>query len=126
MRLTLPAAPDSVPVVRHAVTLLARDRGAPGPVAADVALAVSEACTSVVEHGARELVVEAELRDQTLEVVVAGRGGEAARADDGLGMGMALMAAVATGLQLDHDGAGIRLHLAFDLRTERPSGADRA
>lgn len=139
MRLTLPATPESVPGVRHALTRLARELGASERVVADVALAVSEACTNVVLHAYREqerpgtLSVEADRHGDSLEVVVSDEGsGLRAREDSpGLGMGLALMAAVASGLQLDHDGAATRLHLTFDLRAPAPAApgdppADRA
>lgn len=127
MRLTLPAVAASVPEVRHALTALTRELGAPEGVVADVALAVSEACTNVVMHAYRELggepgtlTVDAGPHGGVLEVLVSDEGsGLRAREDSpGLGMGMALMAAVATGLQIDHDGAATRVHLTFDLRAE--------
>lgn len=126
MHLTLPAAAASVPEARHAVVELARQLGARPSTVADVALAVSEACTNVVLHAYREhdepgvLHVDAEARDGMLEVVVADEGGGLRPREDspGLGMGMALMAAVASGLQLDHDGAATRVHLTFDLSPE--------
>ncbi|ADB52897.1 ATP-binding protein [Conexibacter woesei] len=127
MRLTLPAVAASVPEARHALSALARELGASERVVADVALAVSEACTNVVLHAYRELeepgtlTVDAAPHGALLEVLVSDEGSGLRARDDspGLGMGMALMAAVATGLQLDHDGAATRLHLTFDLRPER-------
>nr|WP_246345678.1 ATP-binding protein [Conexibacter arvalis] len=121
--MTLPAAADSVPRARRAVVELARRLGAREGTVADVALAVSEACTNVVLHAYRGhdepgvLHVEADGRDGMLEVVVSDEGGGLQPREDspGLGMGMALMAAVASGLQLDHDGAATRVHLSFDL-----------
>lgn len=132
MRLTLPAVAASVPEVRHALSALARELGAPERVVADVALAVSEACTNVVLHAYRELEVPGRLtvdavpHGELLEVLVSDEGSGLKARDDspGLGMGMALMAAVATGLQLDHDGAATRLHLTFDLRAERGGDAN--
>jgi anti-sigma regulatory factor (Ser/Thr protein kinase) len=123
VELTLPAIADSVPQARGAVVELAEQLGAPSQIVADVALAVSEACTNVVLHAYRDhsepgtLNIEATLRDGMLEVLVADEGGgiEAREDSPGLGLGMALMAAVASGLQLDHDGAATRVHLTFDL-----------
>jgi serine/threonine-protein kinase RsbW len=123
VRLTLPAAAGSVPRARRAVADLAQRLGAGERIVADVALAVSEACTNVVMHAYREhdepgvLHVSADQRDGMLEVVVSDEGGGLTAREDspGLGMGMALMAAVASGLQLDHDGAATRVHLTFDL-----------
>jgi serine/threonine-protein kinase RsbW len=129
VRMTLPAQADSVPRVRHAVVALAREAGAGERVVADVALAVSEACTNVVMHAYREagepgaMRVCAEVGDGgLLEVVVADEGpGLDGRPDSpGLGMGMALMAAVTTGLELDHDGQSTRVRLTFCLGGAEP------
>ncbi len=54
VRLTLPAIVESVPTARRAVVEAARAAGASERALADVALAVSEACTNVVEHAYRE------------------------------------------------------------------------
>lgn len=129
MNLSLPAVAASVPEARREVVALAERIGASSAIVADVALAVSEACTNVVLHAYREheapgvLHVEATERDGMLEVVVADEGGGMHPRDDspGLGMGMALMAAVASGLQLDHDGAATRVHLSFELRSPPPA-----
>lgn len=125
LRLVLPAVPDSVPRARADVLALARELGASEPVLANVALAVSEACTNVVLHAYRDradagtLTVTAQRDGTLLEIVVTDAGGSLEpRADSpGLGMGLALMAAVATSLQLDHDGTATRVHLTFELST---------
>jgi anti-sigma regulatory factor (Ser/Thr protein kinase) len=130
VRLTLPATAASVPQARHAVVELGREAGASERVLADVALAVSEACSNVVLHAYREhdepgaLAVEATVNGSSLEVVVADEGGGVHPREDspGLGMGLALMAAVATALQFDHDGAATRVHLTFELAL--PSAPD--
>ncbi|MHA6623731.1 ATP-binding protein [Pseudonocardia sp. DLS-67] len=131
MHLTLPASAASVPEARRAVVALTQRLGASPATVADVALAVSEACTNVVVHAYREherpgvLHVEAAERDGVLEVVVADEGGGLRAREDspGLGMGMALMAAVASSLQLDHDGAATRVRLTFELGLERGEDA---
>lgn len=133
MHLSFPAVAASVPEARREVVALAERCGASPATAADVALAVSEACTNVVMHAYREheapglLHVEAHAREGMLEVVVADDGAGVQPREDspGLGMGMALMAAVASGLQLDHDGAATRVHLSFELRPpSRPADAE--
>ena len=123
VRLTLPAIVESVPTARRAVVDAARAAGASERILADVALAVSEACTNVVEHAYRErpepgtLSLEVEQHGSALTIVVSDEGSGVRPRDDspGLGMGMALMAAVADGVQIDHDGAATRLHLTFEL-----------
>jgi anti-sigma regulatory factor (Ser/Thr protein kinase) len=130
VRLTLPAVAASVPAARRAVVALAREAGASERALADVALAVSEACTNVVLHAYRDhaepgtLSVEAEPHAGMLEVVVSDEGSGVHPRDDspGLGLGMALMAAVATGVQLDHDGAATRVRLTFDLDADEAPG----
>ena len=129
MHLSFPAVAASVPEARRQVVQLAERIGASPATVADVALAVSEACTNVVLHAYREheapgvLHVDAHERDGMLEVVVADEGGGLRPREDspGLGMGMALMAAVASGLQLDHDGAATRVHLSFELQPPVPA-----
>lgn len=128
--MTLPATAASVPQARHAVVELGRAAGASDRVLADVALAVSEACSNVVVHAYRgqeapgTLAVSADMHGTALEVVVSDEGSGVQPRDDspGLGMGLALMAAVATGLQFDHDGAATRVHLTFELAP--PSAPD--
>jgi serine/threonine-protein kinase RsbW len=129
VRLTLPAAAESVPEARHAVVRLAREAGATERVLADVALAVSEACTNVVLHAYRDhdqpgkLSIDADVHERVLEIVVSDEGSGVQPREDspGLGLGMALMAAVATGVELDHDGAATRVRLTFDLHVAEPA-----
>jgi anti-sigma regulatory factor (Ser/Thr protein kinase) len=123
LRLELPAVADSVPEARSAAVAFARAAGASERALADVALAVSEAATNVVLHAYRDradagtLTLEAQLREALLEIVVTDAGGglEPRTDSPGLGMGLALMAAVATSLQIDHDGTHTRVHVTFDL-----------
>jgi len=133
VRLTLPAVPASVARARHAAVALARALGAPERVVADVALAVSEACTNVVEHAYRDAAAPGALHvdaratgDGLLEIVVAdeGAGLRTRPGSAGLGMGLALMAAVATGLELGHDAGATRVRLTFCLRGEEAAARD--
>ena len=122
-RLDLPAVPDSVPHARAVLTAFARACGADDAIAANVGLSVSEAVSNVVlhayrgDHGAGRLTVRADCDEGLLEIVVTDEGsGLQPRTDSpGLGLGLALMAAVTTSLQLDHDGAATRVHLTFAL-----------
>jgi serine/threonine-protein kinase RsbW len=123
LRVELPAVPGSVPGARGAAVAFARDAGASESVVANIALAVSEACTNVVLHAYRDradagtLTLEAARHETLLEIVVidAGGGLEPRTDSPGLGMGLALMAAVTTSLQLDHDGTHTRVRLTFEL-----------
>ncbi len=108
-----------------AVVEAARAVGASERVLADVALAVSEACTNVVEHAYREqetpgtLSICAQQHGSALEIVVSDEGSGVRPRDDSpaSGWGMALMAAVADGVQIDPRRSGDAP--PPDLRTDR-------
>src|SRR5919202_2855350 len=50
VRLTLPARPENVSVIRHVLGAFAEALHLPDPVIEDIRLAVTEACTNVVRH----------------------------------------------------------------------------
>src|ERR1044072_7717082 len=50
VRLTLPARPENVAVVRHVLGAFAEALQLPDPLIEDMRLAVTEACTNVVRH----------------------------------------------------------------------------
>jgi serine/threonine-protein kinase RsbW len=121
---TLAAVPESVPVLRGAVTEFARTAGASPLVLEQIRLAVSEAVTNVVIHayvGAPEpgqVHVDAHVDDETVNVVVADDGrGIVPRVDSpGLGLGLALIAQAADHLDVhDGDPRGTELRMAFAL-----------
>src|SRR5215207_385166 len=95
IRLTLPARPENVAVVRHVVDALADALGLPAAVTDDMRLAVTEACTNVVRHayagpeGTIDVVVRP--RREALEVMVSdtGRGMAASTDTAGPGLGLA-------------------------------------
>jgi serine/threonine-protein kinase RsbW len=120
IRLTLPARPENVAVVRHVITALAEALRLPEDVNYDMRLAVTEACTNVVRHaydgdeGTIDVVVRP--NGETLEVVVAdsGRGIEQSPDAAGPGLGLALIAALADTLEIERRcGDGSRLHMRF-------------
>jgi anti-sigma regulatory factor (Ser/Thr protein kinase) len=101
--LRLPARPDAVTVVRQALAGLGDALGTDDATVADISVAVSEACANVVVHAypvQGSLEVEAWPSGRRLVVVVRDRGrGIAPRArgtSPGLGLGMPLMAALAS------------------------------
>jgi anti-sigma regulatory factor (Ser/Thr protein kinase) len=107
VEVVLPARADQVAVARHAIDQLARESGLAAARRADVALAVGEACANAVMHAYRGddaglLRVRGEVRDGRLEVAVTDFGGGLAPRPDspGLGLGLPLMASLATALQL--------------------------
>ena len=122
---SLPAAPESVPRLRRAVTSFATTAGASDGLGLKVALAVSEACTNVVIHAYRragvpgEVAVTAERRDGALWVEISDWGeGMRPRADSpGLGLGTPLMATLADHLEIcdNPGGRGTVVRLEFGL-----------
>jgi len=122
IRLTVPARPENVALVRHVIGALGDALALPAPLIDDVRLAVTEACTNVVRHayeseGTIDVVVRP--RGDTLEVVVADEGRGIGPSPDtaGPGLGLPLIAALADNLEIERDrGAGSRLVMRF-LRT---------
>ena len=102
-RWTAPAAPANIAKLRNAVGTFAQEAGLSRERAADVRLAVSEALTNAVVHAYREgdegeLEVSARKQARHLEVKVQDRGsGVRPRPDSpGMGMGLPMIAALAT------------------------------
>ena len=127
LQVTLPARPENVAVVRRAVSEYARRAGLDRDAVADVALAVSEACANVVVHAydaagtpaSTTLEVRAAVRDGGLTLVVCDHGhGMAPRTDSpGLGLGLPLMASLASSLELQETpGGGTEVWMTFALR----------
>ena len=125
LRLTLPARPENVAVVRHVLGALAEALDLPHAVTEDMRLAVTEACTNVVRHayaddrGTIDVVVRP--RGSTFEVTVAdsGRGIEPSPDTSGPGLGLPLIAALADSLEIERSaGAGSKLIMSFP-RTRR-------
>jgi serine/threonine-protein kinase RsbW len=107
IRLTLPARPENVAVVRHAVT-------------DDMRLAVTEACTNVVRHAYHEgegtIAVVVRPRGDALEVIVADEGAGIGPSPDtgGPGLGLPLIAALADSLEIEQTPRrGSRLIMSF-------------
>lgn len=125
--LRLPSIPDNVPVVRHAVRGMLEGRETPEAITADVLLAVTEACTNVVQHayagredgGPGEMEITADwVEPDELVVVVRDRGrGFAPRVDSpGLGLGLPVIAALTRRLELQEPaGGGTEVVMAFAL-----------
>jgi anti-sigma regulatory factor (Ser/Thr protein kinase) len=119
IRLTLPARPENVAVVRHVLGALAEALALPPALIDDMRLAVTEACTNVVRHayedeGTIDVVVRP--HGDALEVVVADEGRGIGPSPDtaGPGLGLPLIAALADNLEIERDrGAGSRLVMRF-------------
>jgi anti-sigma regulatory factor (Ser/Thr protein kinase) len=121
--LTLPARAENVAVVRHAFGGLGDALDVPDHALADVKLAVTEACTNVVVHaypdGDGPMNVRAGLADGALTVIVSDEGrGILPRPDSpGLGLGLPLIATLASSLELgtnDQDQTEVRMVFELD------------
>jgi len=122
---TVPAVPENVASLRHAVVDLALRNGAPDAVRTDLALAVGEACANVVVHAyppgdIGPLIVHAEIiQEVEIRVNVCDQGqGMTPRPDSpGLGLGLPLIANLCDRLEIHDgpDGVGTELEMAFSL-----------
>jgi serine/threonine-protein kinase RsbW len=129
IRLTLPARPENVAVVRHVMGAFADALNLPRDIADDIRLALTEACTNVVRHaydgsepGALDVVIRPD--GDLVEIVVSdyGRGMTASPDMAGPGLGIQLIAALAHRLVIEHaPQAGSRLAMSF--ARQQPVGA---
>jgi serine/threonine-protein kinase RsbW len=108
IRLTLPARPENVAVVRHVVAALAESFALPPKLIEDIRLAVTEACTNVVRHaytgeeGPLEVRVEPDPECLTVVVSDRGHGIKPSPDSEGPGLGLPLIAALASSLEIEH------------------------
>jgi anti-sigma regulatory factor (Ser/Thr protein kinase) len=124
VRLTLPARPENVAVIRHVLGAFADAMCLPPAMIEDVRLAVTEACTNVVRHayapgeaGAVEVLIRPAGEALHVEVVDRGRGIAASRDTAGPGLGLPLIAAVADEVEIEQTvGAGSRVAMSFTPR----------
>ena len=109
LELSVPAQAENIPLVRHAVAGFLDGHGIGGDHASDMLLAVTEACTNVVQHAYREepaedaeIEVWAELADSIVTITVRDQGGGfAPRVDSpGLGLGLPVIAALTTTVEI--------------------------
>jgi serine/threonine-protein kinase RsbW len=128
IRLTLPARPENVAVVRHVLGALAAALRLPDPVIEDMCLAVTEACTNVVRHaydaceGTIDVVVRP--KGESLEVVVsdAGRGIGPSPDTEGPGLGLSLIKALTDTLEIERSrDRGSRLIMGFLRSRDAPA-----
>jgi serine/threonine-protein kinase RsbW len=124
VRLTVPARPEQVALIRRVLEALADSLPLPPRVIEDMRLAVTEACTNVVRHaygdaeGPLELVIRP--RGAHVEVVVTdrGHGMMPSRESSGAGLGLSLISALTERFEIEHaPGAGCRLLMAFSTRS---------
>jgi anti-sigma regulatory factor (Ser/Thr protein kinase) len=120
-----PAVPASIPRLRHAVERFAVGLGARDGVLAAVSLAVSEAVSNVVTHAYCDVdtpgpvMVAAWTQHGVLYIAVSdvGRGMKPRPDRRGLGVGLALIAQMADGVEVSdrNDRAGVTVRMRFSL-----------
>jgi serine/threonine-protein kinase RsbW len=124
VRMTMPARPEGVGVVRQALAGLADALAIEAPVLADMKMAVTEACTNVVVHAYEEsdgmLEVEMLADAETLTIVVRDHGTgiqpRPARSEPAaLGLGLPLIAALSDSFELrGGTGEGTEVRMTFE------------
>ena len=130
--LRVPAVPASVGELRHALSAELETLPVPTALVEDIGLAVSEAATNAVLHAYLEqgrpgpLLLSARLMDDIVHVVIRDHGrGMTPRPDSpGLGLGLPLIATLASTLELgtnDRDETEVRMTFALD---GAPRGAE--
>jgi len=127
VRLTLPAMPENVALVRRMIVAFAEALSLPPEVVSDLRLAITEACTNVVRHAYRdapgEIDVIARPEADGLEIIVSdsGQGIAPSRDAAGPGFGLGLISALADRLEIDHSPEqGSRVQMWFARRCPIP------
>ena len=124
VRLTLPARPENVAVIRHVLGAFAEALQLPADLVEDMRLAVTEACTNVVRHayhdgepGPIDVVIHPS--GNRLELIVSDRGAGIGPSPDlaGPGLGLPLIAALADHVEIQPGPSrGSRLAMTFECR----------
>jgi len=121
VKLTLPARPENVSVIRHVLGAFAEALQLPDDLVEDLRLAVTEACTNVVRHAYppdQDGPVEISIQplEEYVTVVVSDRGRGIGTSSDttGPGLGLPLIAAIADDVELQPvPGGGSRVAMTF-------------
>jgi anti-sigma regulatory factor (Ser/Thr protein kinase) len=129
----VPAAPDAIGALRRELRRWARRQGASPATQANVALAFSEACTSVVAPDTPSdgepgpLMVEAWVEDDELDVRVShrSRGAPSPPAEVGYGFGLALIARICDRFEVRRRGERPGTALLMVFRLGRATGPER-
>jgi len=132
VRMTMPARPEGVAVVRQALAGMADAMDFDAAVVADMKMAVSEACTNVVVHAyddsAGILEVDIRAEEEALTIVVRDHGTgiqpRPIRRDvPALGLGLPLIAALSDSFELRGSvGEGTEVRMTFrSMRLEDPA-----
>jgi serine/threonine-protein kinase RsbW len=129
VRLTMPARPEGVAVVRQALAGMADALDFDAAVLADMKMAVSEACTNVVVHAYEDsdgtLEVDMTADDQGLTIRVRDHGSgiqpqvQRSREVPALGLGLPLIAALSDAFELHGSaGRGTEVQMTFTYARE--------
>src|SRR3954451_20910204 len=121
VKLTLPARPENVSVIRHVLGAFAEALRLPDELVEDLRLAVTEACTNVVRHayptnetGPVEISIQPREEHGTVIVSDHGRGTGTSSDTTGPGLGLPLIAAIADVVELQSmPGGGSRVAMTF-------------
>ena len=135
VRLTLPARPEGVAVVRQALAGVADALAFDAAVVADMKMAISEACTNAVVHayddedGILEVEMSAGESGLTIRVRDHGTGirphGERRGEAPALGLGLPLIAALSDSYELTGtSGRGTEVRMTFDYLREADPAED--
>jgi serine/threonine-protein kinase RsbW len=124
VRLTLPARPENVAVIRHVMGAFAEALQLPSDLIEDMRLAVTEACTNVVRHAYHDgepgpIDVTIRPNGDKLELIVSDQGAGIGPSPDlaGPGLGLPLIAALADHVEIEHAPSnGSRLRMSFRCR----------
>lgn len=132
VRLALPARPQNVAVVRQALAGMADALDVDVALAADMKIAVTEACTNAVLHaydtGDGPLEVDMRVEGPRLTISVRDRGPgfkplPASQDEAPLGFGLALIASLADAFAIQGGAAGTEVLMTFDLGPDMSDGA---
>jgi anti-sigma regulatory factor (Ser/Thr protein kinase) len=121
VRLTLPARPENVAVVRHVLGAFAEALRLEPALVEDIRLAVTEACTNVVRHAYRDAehgTIDVVIRPtgDRLELIVSDHGSGMGPSPDpmGPGLGLPMIAALADDVVIEPaPGGGSRISMSF-------------
>jgi anti-sigma regulatory factor (Ser/Thr protein kinase) len=118
LRVRLACEPASVPVARSWLREWWQSMGLPGELPPHIQLALTEAVTNAVRHaGCDDFEVAPVLTEESVILSVCDQGRGEEQADPGLGLGIAIIEALATSVDFEDIRPGFRVTMRFD----RPS-----
>jgi serine/threonine-protein kinase RsbW len=134
VRLTLPASPENVAVIRHVLGAFAEALQLPADLVEDMRLAVTEACTNVVRHayadgeGTIEVAVRPGPDAVRISIEDHGRGTGPSPDTNGPGLGLPLIAALTDAVEIERaPNVGSRVSMSFSRsRAATAAGIARA